>query len=67
MNDWTACLGEGALVQFLAATFAWPYLYNKLQTGDLAVWRVVRLSGAALAYSARRIAALRDRESESAR
>ena len=41
MNDWTACLGEGALVQFVAATFAWPYLYNKLQTGDLAVWRVV--------------------------
>ncbi len=54
MNHWTACLGEGArvsgfvltnpeltLVQFVAATFAWPYLYNKLQTGDLAVWRVV--------------------------
>jgi hypothetical protein len=70
MNDWTACLGEGALVslvQFVAATFAWPYLYNKLQTGDLAVCRVVHFSGTALACSARRIAALRDRESGSAR
>jgi hypothetical protein len=42
-------------VQFVAATFEWPYLYNKLQMGDLAVRAVVRLSGAALADLARRI------------
>jgi len=71
MNDWTAGLGEGARASGLVLTNPELTLVQssvqQVANGRLSRVAGRPLSGAALAYSARRTTALRDRESESAR